>query len=132
MQRTFLTIMNATHARVSIRAFQSVTESSRTSHRVLWCNAQRGVGHEVAMRKNAVQAVLRLNDRELIAEFQSVTGRLVVYQGSTILEDVHPPDSWMALALINCGSGWGTRPGSDDLLAFLERYVAVNPQLRAP
>ncbi|SAL86084.1 hypothetical protein AWB67_07108 [Caballeronia terrestris] len=35
------------------------------------------------------------------------------------MEELGPPDSWMALASLNPGDGWGTRRTPADLLAFL-------------
>lgn len=81
------------------------------------------------MKSQSVIAVVRFATREVSAEFQLSTGRLVVMEGSELIDALHPPDSWMALASLNHGDGWGTRPSPADLPQFLERYVAARPRL---
>ena len=82
------------------------------------------------MKLQSVSAVVRVGDREVSAEFRLSTGRLLVSEGAEPIEDLRPPDSWMALAFVNLNGGWGTRPTPTDLLTFLERYVAAHPRLR--
>ncbi|WP_160147523.1 hypothetical protein [Caballeronia pedi] len=77
------------------------------------------------MKAQSVIAVVRFATREVLAEFHLSTGRLVVMEGSEVIDALHPPDSWMALASLNHGDGWGTRPTVADLHQFLERYVAA-------
>lgn len=82
------------------------------------------------MKTQAVRAVVRVNSREISADFQLATGRLLVTEGAEVIEKLGPPDSWVALASLNRGDGWGTRPAPADLLAFLERYVATHPRFQ--
>lgn len=80
------------------------------------------------VKTETVLAVMRLNAREIAADFEIATGRLLVFEDSTVYEDIGPPDSWTAFASLSGGSAWGTRPTSADLLTFLERYVATHPR----
>jgi hypothetical protein len=80
------------------------------------------------MKTQSVIAVVRFAAREVSAEFQPATGRLLVMEGSEVIDALHPPDSWMALASLNHGDGWGTRPTPADLHHFLERYIAATPR----
>jgi hypothetical protein len=82
------------------------------------------------MKTQAVRAVARVNGREISADFQLLTGRLRVNEGPKVIEELGPPDSWMALASLNHRDGWGTRPTAANLLKFLvERYVVTDPRL---
>lgn len=81
---------------------------------------------EEAMKSLPVLAVVRLGDELFHAEFNPSTGRLVVAQDSKIFDELEPPDSWMAIASVSCQNRWGMRPTSADLLAFLERHVALH------
>jgi hypothetical protein len=77
----------------------------------------------------AVTARVLIEGRDIAAHYQSSTGRLMVREGTIILEAIQPPDSWIALAALNTASYWGTRPTSADLQAFLEGYVLHNLKL---
>lgn len=74
------------------------------------------------MRSKPLFAAVRHSDREVFAEFYGRTGRLVVSEGRAVIEEFSAPDSWLALAAVNGDISWGTRPRSEDLLAFLERH----------
>ncbi|WP_371884496.1 hypothetical protein [Caballeronia sp. S22] len=82
------------------------------------------------MKTQTVLAVVRVETREIAADFEVATGRLLIFEGSTVFEDIGPPDSWMAFASLSGGSAWGTRPTSVDLQTFLERYVASHPRFQ--
>jgi hypothetical protein len=98
---------------------------------VLQCSMTINTTREF-MKPQSVIAVVRSATREVSAEFQLSTGRLVVMEGSELIDALHPPDSWMALASLNHGDGWGTRPTPEDLHQFLERYVAARPRFNLP
>lgn len=83
------------------------------------------------MKSQTVLAVAKVDGREFAAEFRLATGRLLVTEASAILEDIHPPDSWMMLASLNSASDWGTHPTSTDLLHFLEDYIAAGRRFDA-
>lgn len=68
---------------------------------------------------------------EIVADFQIATGRLLVFEGATVYEDIGPPDSWLAFESLSTDSRWGTRPTSADLVTFPERYVAAHARLNA-
>jgi len=80
------------------------------------------------MMASNVLAEMRVDSRQVSAQFQPSTGQLIVSDGLSIVEAISPPDSWMALATVNAASEWGTRPTSADLLTFLERYVTRHPR----
>ncbi|WP_288830316.1 hypothetical protein [uncultured Paraburkholderia sp.] len=82
------------------------------------------------MKTQTVLAVVRLGAREIVADFQIATGRLLVFDGATIYEDIGPPDSWLAFASLSSDSRWGTRPTAADLVTFLERYVAAHARFQ--
>ncbi|TDY16810.1 hypothetical protein B0G81_7929 [Paraburkholderia sp. BL6665CI2N2] len=76
------------------------------------------------MKRRSVLADVVVDRLQVSARFHLSTGRLVISEGTAVVESIPAPDSWMALAAVNVASGWGTRPTADDLQVFLERYVA--------
>jgi len=78
------------------------------------------------MKPRSVLAEVVVDQRQISALFHASTGRLVISEGSAVVESIRAPDSWIALAAVNTASGWGTRPTSADLQVFLERYVAIH------
>ncbi|MGF7137246.1 hypothetical protein P3T40_008759 [Paraburkholderia sp. EB58] len=83
------------------------------------------------MKPRNVLVHVEVDSRQISAHFRPSTGRLVIVDGPAVIEAFKPPDSWMALASVNTANGWGTRPTSADLRAFLERYVANHPGFNA-
>ncbi|WP_124605766.1 hypothetical protein [Burkholderia sp. Bp9142] len=79
------------------------------------------------MRSRNVVAEVFVEGRQISAHFRASTAHLVIREGSVIVETIVPPDSWMALATVNSGSDWGTRPTREDLQGFLERYITTHP-----
>lgn len=77
------------------------------------------------MRNQFVVAVVKSHEREVTAEFSLNTGHLVIMENGRLHEELHAPDSWIALATISRASGWGTKPSTDDLVRFLMRYESV-------
>lgn len=84
------------------------------------------------MKFDTVFAVVRVGEHDISADFRTSSGRLIVADASQIIEELRPPDSWLALASLNRNDSWGTRPTSTELLTFLERYVANHPRFSAP
>lgn len=77
------------------------------------------------MKSQSIRAAVSVDSRDVSADFHPSTGRLVVREGTAVVEAFLPPDSWMALAVVNASSGWGTQPTQSDLHAFLRRYLAI-------
>ncbi|KAK45359.1 hypothetical protein BG58_18490 [Caballeronia jiangsuensis] len=75
------------------------------------------------MKFRTVYASIVVGDKKFSAAFGLSTGDLVVSEGAKVIEAIKPPDSWLALASLNRGDGWGTRPTTHDLQTFIERYV---------
>jgi hypothetical protein len=80
------------------------------------------------MKSRSVLAEINVDRRQISAHFQPSTGRLVITEGTAIVEAIRPPDSWIALAAVSATSGWGTQPTPANLRAFLEGYVAMHPR----
>ncbi|SAL86019.1 hypothetical protein AWB74_07533 [Caballeronia arvi] len=83
------------------------------------------------MKLDIVLAVIRVGEREISADFRTSSGRLIVAEAAEIIEELRPPDSWVALASLKRNDSWGTRPTTAELLTFLERYVAEHPRFSA-
>jgi hypothetical protein len=75
------------------------------------------------MTQATLAVELLLDDGSATAQYYTRTGRLVVRRGETVIEDIPPPDSWMALSG-NERSAWGTKPSVQDLSQFLERFIS--------
>jgi hypothetical protein len=75
------------------------------------------------MKSRTVSAFTNVGPRRISADFKLLTGVLIVSEGTRIIEAIRPPDSWLALASLNCGDGWGTRPTSHDLQTFVNAYA---------
>lgn len=56
---------------------------------------------EPALKSQSISAAVRMESRVVLANFRVATGRLRVTEGSTIVDDIYPPDSWLALASLN-------------------------------
>ncbi|WP_250536406.1 hypothetical protein [Caballeronia sp. AZ10_KS36] len=76
------------------------------------------------MKTKTVAAVVTAGDQEVAADFDVSAGRIRITSDGAVVEDIGPPDSWIALSSVAEGSGWGTHPTADDLERFLKRYVA--------
>ncbi|WP_250435497.1 hypothetical protein [Caballeronia sp. ATUFL_F2_KS9A] len=76
------------------------------------------------MKMKTVAAVVMVGDRQVAADYDVTVGRIRITSDAAFIEDIVPPDSWIALNSVAEGSEWGTHPTPDDLRRYLERYVA--------
>ncbi len=86
------------------------------------------------MRATKLVAKVRFSDRAFSATFDETTGQLRIRQGSKAIHSLHPPDSWLAVAVAarSTASGWGTRPSVEDLEAVLKEYLSDRFHIEAP
>ncbi|RFU45220.1 hypothetical protein [Paraburkholderia sp. DHOC27] len=78
-------------------------------------------------RTRPLLVTAQYNGTELCADYCEQTGRLRILQGSTIVREWFPPNSWIAIASVAGARNWGTRPDMRELQALLESHA---PALR--
>jgi len=71
-----------------------------------------------------VAAVVTAGDQEVAADDDVSAGLNRITSDGAAVEDIGPPDSWIASRSVAEGSEWGTHPTPHDFQRFLERYVA--------
>lgn len=75
-------------------------------------------------RSNFILASAVLAARIIKAEFDMHTGRLRIFDGTTVMAEWFPPHSWFVIASVAGRSSWGTSPTEADLQLVIEDFAA--------
>ena len=67
----------------------------------------------------------QLDGTELCADYCQQTGRLRILQGTAVVREWFPPNSWIAIASVAGARNWGTRPDSNELRALLQSQMSL-------
>jgi hypothetical protein len=81
---------------------------------------------EISMQRTRNALVTaQLDGTELCADYCEQTGRLRVLQGTTVVQEWFPPNSWIAIASVAGARNWGTRPDSNELQTLLASQASL-------
>jgi hypothetical protein len=81
---------------------------------------------EISMQRTRNPLVTaQLDGTELCADYCEQTGRLRVLQGTIVVQEWFPPNSWIAIASVAGARNWGTRPDSNELQTLLASQASL-------